>query len=80
MTIGCALRRGPWEACYELPECTCARSAVYSRFALLPMHTYRVVFRFCQLEGIDYLVLRYLNTGALPFEEFSEEWLYNGEV
>ena len=42
-------------------------------------HTYRVVFHFCQLEGIDYLVLRYLNTGALPFEEFSEEWLYDGE-
>ena len=31
-------------------------------------HTYQVVFRFCQLEIIDYLVLRYLNTGALPFE------------
>jgi hypothetical protein len=36
-------------------------------------HTYAVVFLFCQLENIDYLVLRYLNTGALPFEEFSEE-------
>jgi hypothetical protein len=35
-------------------------------------HTYAVVFRFCQLENIDYLVLRYLNTGALPFEEFLE--------
>jgi len=44
------------------------------------IHTYRVVFRFCQLEGIDYLVLRYLNTGALPFEELSEEWLYDGEA
>jgi hypothetical protein len=43
-------------------------------------HTYAVVFRFCQLEGINYPVLRYLNTGALPFEEFSEEWLFNGEV
>jgi hypothetical protein len=29
-------------------------------------HTYAVVFRFCQLESIDYVVLRYLNTGALP--------------
>jgi len=37
------------------------------------IHTYAVVFRFFQLEDIDYLVLRYLNTGALPFEEFSEE-------
>jgi len=39
-----------------------------------------VVFPFCELEGIDYLVLRYLNTRALPFEEFSEKWLYNGEA
>ena len=43
-------------------------------------HTYRVVFRFCQLEDIDYLVLRYLNTRALPFEEYSEEWLFEGEA
>ena len=43
-------------------------------------HTYAVVFRFCELETINYLVLRYLNTGALPFEEFSKEWLSNGEA
>jgi hypothetical protein len=43
-------------------------------------HTYQVVFRFCQLENIEYLVLRYLNTGALPFEEWAEEWLFDGEV
>jgi hypothetical protein len=43
-------------------------------------HTYAVVFHFCQLENIDYLVLRYLNTGALPFEEFSEEWVFDDEV
>jgi len=43
-------------------------------------HTYAVVFRFSQLENIDYLVLRYLNTGALPFEEFSREWLFDGEA
>jgi hypothetical protein len=43
-------------------------------------HTYAVVFLWCQLESIDYLVLRYLNTGALPFEEFSEEWLFDGEI
>jgi hypothetical protein len=29
---------------------------------------------------MDYLVLRYLNTGALLFEEFSEEWLYDDVV
>jgi hypothetical protein len=43
-------------------------------------HTYQTVFRFCQLENIDYLVLRYLNTGALPFEEWAEEWLFHGEA
>jgi hypothetical protein len=43
-------------------------------------HIYAVVLLFCQLENIDYLVLRDLNTGALPFEEFSEEWLFDSEV
>jgi hypothetical protein len=43
-------------------------------------HIYAVVLLFCQYKNIDYLVLRYLNTGALPFEEFSEEWLFDGEV
>jgi hypothetical protein len=43
-------------------------------------HIYSVVLLWCQLENIDYLVLRYINTGALPFEEFSEEWLFDGEV
>jgi len=43
-------------------------------------HTYQVVFCFCQLEDIDYLVLRYLNTGALLCKEFSEDWVFNGEA
>jgi hypothetical protein len=43
-------------------------------------HTYRVVFRFCQLENIDCLVLWHLNTDALPFEERAAEWLFDGEV
>jgi hypothetical protein len=43
-------------------------------------HTYQTVFCFCQIESIDYLVLRYLNTGALPFKEWAEEWLFDGEV
>jgi len=43
-------------------------------------HTYSVVLLFCQLENIDYLVLRYLNTSALPFKEYSEEWLFDGEI
>jgi hypothetical protein len=43
-------------------------------------HIYTLVLLFLQYEGIDYLVLRYLNTGALPFEEFSEAWLFDGEV
>ena len=42
-------------------------------------HTYRVVFRFAQLENIDYLVRRYMNTGLLPFEEFSEDGSWNEE-
>jgi hypothetical protein len=42
--------------------------------------TYAMVFRFYELENIDYLVLRYLNTGALPFEEFSEEWFFDREA
>ena len=44
------------------------------------IHTYRVVFRFGQFESIDYLVLRYLNTGLLPFEEFSEDLLFDEEA
>jgi len=43
-------------------------------------HTYTVVFHFCQLENIDYLVLRYLNSGLLHCEEFSEERLHDREV
>ena len=43
-------------------------------------HTYHGVFCFCELENIGYLVLRYLNTGKLLFKEFSEEWLFDGEV
>jgi hypothetical protein len=43
-------------------------------------HTYAVVYHFSQIENIEDLVLRYLNTGALPFEEFSEEWLYDDEA
>jgi len=42
--------------------------------------TYHDIFRFCELENIDYLELRYLNTSALPFEEWAEEWLHIGEV
>jgi len=42
--------------------------------------TYRNVFRFCELESINYLVLRYLNTGALPFEEFTEQRLHEREI
>jgi hypothetical protein len=42
--------------------------------------TYRDVLRYCELENINYLVLRYANTGAGPYEEFAEEWLQDGEV
>jgi len=43
------------------------------------IHIYQVVYRFVQLEILDYLVLRYLNTGSLPFEEFSEDSWYDAE-
>jgi hypothetical protein len=42
--------------------------------------TYQDNFRFCELENINYLVVRYLNTGASPFEEWAERWLHDGEV
>jgi hypothetical protein len=43
-------------------------------------HIYQVIFRFCQLQNINYLVLRNLNSGEPPFEEWAEEWLHDGEV
>jgi hypothetical protein len=43
-------------------------------------NTYAVVLHFCELENLEYLVLRYLNTGTLPFEEFSEHWFFHGEA
>jgi hypothetical protein len=42
--------------------------------------TYLVFYRFCELENIDYLVVRYLDTAMLPFKEFSEKSLYNWET
>jgi hypothetical protein len=42
--------------------------------------TYRDVSRYWELENIEYLVLRCLNTGAVPFKEWAEEWLHNGDV
>jgi hypothetical protein len=42
-------------------------------------HIYTVGYHFCQLENIDYMVLGYLNTGIVPFEEYSEDWLFNSE-
>jgi hypothetical protein len=43
-------------------------------------HTYIVVFGFCQLENIDYLLLSFLNTGRLTFEEFSKQWMFDDKV
>jgi hypothetical protein len=36
-TFSYTSRRGPWEACYELPVCEWARRAAYSRFAPVPV-------------------------------------------
>jgi len=66
---------------YALQQIVVLFGELLSRLAEAGLiHTYRNVFRFCELENIDYLVLRYLNTGASPFEEWAKEWLYNGEV
>jgi hypothetical protein len=43
-------------------------------------HTYRDILRYCELENINYLVLRYVNTGAGPYEEWAERWLHDWEV
>ena len=36
--------------------------------------------RICEIENINHLVLRYLNTGASPFQEWAEECLRKGKV
>ena len=43
-------------------------------------HTYRDVLRYCELENIHFLVLRYVNTGAGLCEEWAEDWLHEGEA
>jgi len=45
-----------------------------------PTRTYREDFLFGEQEDIYYLILRYLNTGGLPFKELAEEWLHEGDV
>jgi hypothetical protein len=42
--------------------------------------TYQDVYRFCELENIGYLAVRYLKSGPPPFKEWAEEWLREGEV
>jgi hypothetical protein len=41
-------------------------------------YTCSVVICCCEFNNVDYLGLRYLNNGALPFKEFSEDWLFDG--
>jgi hypothetical protein len=38
------------------------------------------VLGFCELENINFLVLRYLNTGQSPFKEWAKEWLHEWGV
>jgi hypothetical protein len=40
---------------------------------------YHVLFHFCDDQDIGYVVESNQNTGALPFEEFSEDWLFDLE-
>jgi hypothetical protein len=42
-------------------------------------HIYRVVFAIGEYENIRFPVLPYLNTGALPLEEVSEDWWVDGK-
>jgi len=73
---------------HRLTQSEYALQTVVGHFGNLPFgleehhltHTYWVVLCFCELENSNYLVLWYLNTGALPFEEYSEDWLFEGEV
>jgi hypothetical protein len=38
-----------------------------------------MVFGFCKLESIKYLMLRYLTTGTVLFEDNSKDWLFEAE-
>jgi hypothetical protein len=40
-------------------------------------HYYTLLCCSCELESIDYLVLKYLNTGALPWVKYSEQMLFD---
>jgi len=42
-------------------------------------HIYWVVFCFCKDDNVGYLVVGYFNTGALPFEKLSGDWLFDSE-
>lgn len=42
--------------------------------------TYRMVLRFSGHENNKYLVQRYLNTCTLPFNEFFNHWLFDGDA
>jgi hypothetical protein len=40
---------------------------------VISTHTENVDFHFCELENIDYLVLKYQNTGTSSLEEWPED-------
>jgi hypothetical protein len=72
-------RLSPYE--YALQKIIVLFGELLSQLDEAGLHlTYRDVLRFCKLENIHCLVLRYVNTGAGPYEEFAEEWLHDGEV
>ena len=56
------------------------RDLIYQLVDAGIIRTYQDVLGYCVLESMDYLVLRYLNTGGLTFEKWAEEWLPDGEV
>jgi hypothetical protein len=66
---------------YTLQQAVECRSNLFVQLEELRLfHINRVVFHSCESDNIGCLVLRYLNTGALPFQEVSQNWLYDDEA
>jgi hypothetical protein len=42
-------------------------------------HIYMAVFQFYKLKNIMLLVMRYLNTGVVPFKKYSKDWSFDGK-
>jgi hypothetical protein len=66
---------------YALQQCVVCLGELLTQLEEARLtHTYEKTFCFCELKNIDYLELRYLNTGQPPFEEWAEEWLHDRQA